>query len=127
LPPTRLSIVQATLSLLPQAEVLLEVCQKIIAPNMALLTADEELFDENPFEYVRKDIEGSDADTRRRVSVELVRGGGHVSIEEGSGWALLGRYRGVGARPAASLVFLPPVTSGGKACRGRAPLLLSTC
>ena len=57
-----------------QAEVLLEVCQKIIAPNMALLAADEELFEENPFEYVRKDIEGSDADTRRRVSVELVRG-----------------------------------------------------
>ena len=53
---------------------LTEVCQKIIAPNMALLTVDEELFDENPFDYVRKDIEGSDADTRRRVSVDLVRG-----------------------------------------------------
>ena len=53
--------------------VLQNVCEKIIAPNVQLLTQDEELFDDNPFEYVRRDVEGSDTDTRRRVSCELVR------------------------------------------------------
>ncbi len=57
-----------------QPVVLQEICQKIIAPNMQLLQADEELFDDTPFEYVKKDIEGSDSDTRRRVACELVRG-----------------------------------------------------
>ena len=32
-----------------------------------------ELFEDNPEEYVRRDIEGSDVDTRRRASCDLVR------------------------------------------------------
>ena len=40
---------------------------------MQLLTQDEELFDDNPFEFVRRDVEGSDADTRRRIACEFVR------------------------------------------------------
>ena len=53
-------------------EVLQNVAEKIIAPNVQLLTQDEELFEDNPFEYIRRDVEGSDTDTRRRVSRELV-------------------------------------------------------
>lgn len=34
------------------------VCEKIIAPNVHLLVQDEELFEDNPFEYIRRDIEG---------------------------------------------------------------------
>ena len=34
---------------------------------------DEELFEDNPFDYVRKDIEGSDQETRRRSAIDLVR------------------------------------------------------
>lgn len=60
-------------ALFANADVLQNVCEKIIAPNVQLLTHDEELFDDNPFEYVRRDVEGSDADTRRRVSCDLVR------------------------------------------------------
>ena len=52
--------------------VLQNVCEKIIAPNVQLLPADEENFDDNPFEYVRRDAEGSDADTRRRVSRDFI-------------------------------------------------------
>ena len=55
-------------------EVLNNVCQRIISPNVQLLQADEELFEENPFEYVRRDVEGSDSDTRRRGACDLVRG-----------------------------------------------------
>jgi exportin-2 (importin alpha re-exporter) len=42
-------------------------------PTSHRLPQDEELFDDNPFEYVRRDVEGSDTDTRRRVSCDLVR------------------------------------------------------
>ena len=34
---------------------------------------DEELFEDNPFDYIRKDMEGSDLETRRRCAMELVR------------------------------------------------------
>lgn len=35
--------------------------------------SDMELFEDNPEEYVRRDIEGSDVDTRRRASCDLVK------------------------------------------------------
>jgi hypothetical protein len=34
---------------------------------------DVELFEDNPTEYIRRDIEGSDLDTRRRAATELVK------------------------------------------------------
>ncbi|WAR24262.1 LOW QUALITY PROTEIN: XPO2-like protein, partial [Mya arenaria] len=36
-------------------------------------TSDEELFEDNPEEYIRRDIEGSDVDTRRRAACDLVQ------------------------------------------------------
>ncbi|UYV61444.1 CSE1L [Cordylochernes scorpioides] len=36
-------------------------------------TCDVELFEDNPEEYIRRDIEGSDVDTRRRAACDLVR------------------------------------------------------
>ena len=42
-------------------------------PNLRLLEADEEMFEDDPAEFIRRDIEGSDTDTRRRVCAELVR------------------------------------------------------
>ncbi|KAF9416074.1 hypothetical protein HW555_006486 [Spodoptera exigua] len=38
-----------------------------------LSKSDMELFEDNPEEYVRRDIEGSDVDTRRRAACDLVR------------------------------------------------------
>jgi exportin-2 (importin alpha re-exporter) len=35
--------------------------------------SDEELFEDNPEEYIRKDIEGSDIDTRRRACSDFLR------------------------------------------------------
>jgi hypothetical protein len=34
---------------------------------------DEECFEMNPIEYIRRDSEGSDSDTRRRTAADLVR------------------------------------------------------
>lgn len=39
---------------------------------MWVSASDEELFEDNPEEYTRRDIEGSDVDTRRRAACDLV-------------------------------------------------------
>ncbi|KAJ1617994.1 Exportin/Importin, Cse1-like protein, partial [Pavlovales sp. CCMP2436] len=59
-------------SLYAQGSALQDVCEHIVVPNMRLLEADEEMFEDDPAEYIRRDIEGSDADTRRRVCAELI-------------------------------------------------------
>ena len=46
----------------------------IVIPNIKFREEDEELFEDNPIEYIRCDIEGSDSDTRRRTACELVKG-----------------------------------------------------
>ena len=35
------------------------ICEKVIVPNMEFRDADEEEFEDNPEEYIRRDIEGS--------------------------------------------------------------------
>ncbi|KAL6077585.1 Exportin-2 [Balamuthia mandrillaris] len=50
------------------------ICEKIVIPNINFRDSDEELFEDNPLEYIRRDIEGSDSDTRRRSASELVKG-----------------------------------------------------
>lgn len=50
------------------------ICEKVIVPNMYFRETDEELFEDNPEEYVRRDLEGSDVGTRRYSSSNLVRG-----------------------------------------------------
>ena len=37
------------------------------------IASDEELFEDNPEEYIRRDIEGSDVDTRRKAACDLVK------------------------------------------------------
>jgi len=49
------------------------VCEQIVIPNLTFRDDDEELFDMNHVEYIRRDIEGSDGDTRRKGASELVR------------------------------------------------------
>lgn len=39
---------------------------------MEFRVSDQELFEDNPEEYTRRDIEGSDIDTRRRAACDLV-------------------------------------------------------
>lgn len=51
-----------------------EICGFIVIPNMKLRETDEEIFEDNPAEYIRRDAEGSDTDTRRRAALELVKG-----------------------------------------------------
>eukprot|EP00117_Sycon_ciliatum_P032906 scpid41873/ scgid25428/ Exportin-2; Cellular apoptosis susceptibility protein; Chromosome segregation 1-like protein; Importin-alpha re-exporter len=48
------------------------ICQNVVVPNMQFRDVDEEQFEDNPEEYIRRDIEGSDVDTRRRAACDLV-------------------------------------------------------
>uniref|UniRef100_A0A673L980 Exportin-2 n=1 Tax=Sinocyclocheilus rhinocerous TaxID=307959 RepID=A0A673L980_9TELE len=54
--------------------VLTSICEKVIVPNMEFRSADEEAFEDNAEEYIIRDLEGSDIDTRRRAACDLVRG-----------------------------------------------------
>lgn len=61
-------------SYLNNDEALQEITTKIILPNISLRESDEELFEDDPIEYIRRDLGGSDSDTRRRSAVDLLRG-----------------------------------------------------
>ena len=50
------------------------ICEKVIIPNIEMRECDTELFEDNPEEYIRRDLEGSDVDTRRRAACDLVKG-----------------------------------------------------
>lgn len=55
-------------------EILQQICQSIVIPNVMLRDEDEELFEMNYVEFIRRDMEGSDLDTRRRIACELLKG-----------------------------------------------------
>jgi exportin-2 (importin alpha re-exporter) len=42
-------------------------------PNIGFRSQDEELFEDNPEEWIRRDLEGSDQATRRRAACDLIR------------------------------------------------------
>lgn len=60
-------------SLFEDPNLLASICEKVVIPNMDFRVSDEELFEDNPEEYIRRDIEGSDVDTRRRSACDLVK------------------------------------------------------
>eukprot|EP00929_Paragymnodinium_shiwhaense_P111726 TRINITY_DN80014_c0_g1_i1.p1 TRINITY_DN80014_c0_g1~~TRINITY_DN80014_c0_g1_i1.p1 ORF type:complete len:959 (+),score=227.64 TRINITY_DN80014_c0_g1_i1:109-2985(+) len=59
--------------------VLSGICEKVVFPNILLRDSDVELFEDNPLEYIRRDIEGADQDTRRRSSMDLVKAMGKLN------------------------------------------------
>lgn len=50
-----------------------QICESIVLPALRPRADEEELFEENPLEYMRRDVEGSDSDTRRRAAADLVK------------------------------------------------------
>ncbi|CAF1018808.1 unnamed protein product [Rotaria sp. Silwood1] len=49
------------------------VCEQVILPNLFLRETDVEEFEDNPEEYIRKDIEKSDSATRRRAACDFLQ------------------------------------------------------
>ena len=54
--------------------VLGQVVDKVILPNLTLRDSDIEMFEDEPIEFIRRDLEGSDSDTRRRAATDFLRG-----------------------------------------------------
>ncbi|XP_068140757.1 exportin-2 [Drosophila tropicalis] len=60
-------------SIFENPEILARICDKVVIPNLDIRPSDEELFEDSPDEYIKRDIEGSDIDTRRRAACDLVK------------------------------------------------------
>jgi exportin-2 (importin alpha re-exporter) len=54
-------------------QVLTTIVQKVILPNVALRESDIEMFEDEPIEFIRRDLEGSDTDSRRRAATDFLR------------------------------------------------------
>lgn len=61
-------------TLFARDDILQQICQSIVIPNVMLRDEDEELFESNFIEFIRRDMEGSDLETRRRIACELLKG-----------------------------------------------------
>ncbi|KAH3660492.1 hypothetical protein OGAPHI_007078 [Ogataea philodendri] len=70
---TIIASLEAYNSALKSEGALKEISEKIILPNVLLRESDEELFEDDPIEYTRRDLEGSDSDTRRRAATDFLR------------------------------------------------------
>ncbi|CAD5230408.1 unnamed protein product [Bursaphelenchus xylophilus] len=53
--------------------VLEQICQAVVIKNLTLRQEDLEQFEDEPFDYLKRDIEGLDLETRRRGAVDFVR------------------------------------------------------
>ncbi|VUC21535.1 unnamed protein product [Clonostachys rosea] len=53
--------------------VLTQIVEKVILPNVALRESDVEMFEDEPIEFIRRDLEGSDTDSRRRSATDFLR------------------------------------------------------
>lgn len=53
--------------------VLGQVVEGVILPNVALRESDLEMFEDEPIEFIRRDLEGSDTDSRRRSATDFLK------------------------------------------------------
>ncbi|KAJ1954573.1 importin-alpha export receptor, partial [Linderina pennispora] len=60
--------------LFSSSESLKLICERIIIPNTVLPEDDEELFEDDPMQFIRRDVEGNEAGSRREAAGDLVRG-----------------------------------------------------
>lgn len=55
-------------------ETLNAFCENIILPNMTIREHEEEMFEDDPVEYIRRDLEPSmESDTRRQAASEFTQ------------------------------------------------------
>ena len=54
-------------------DTLTQVVEQAIIPNLSLRDSDMELFEDEPIEFIRRDLEGTDSDTRRRAATDFLR------------------------------------------------------
>ena len=54
-------------------EIMSQVIERVVLPNLSLRESDLELFEDEPIEFIRRDLEGSDSDTRRRAATDFLQ------------------------------------------------------
>lgn len=59
-------------SLFSDEATLCQIIESIVIPNLLLRDSDAELFEESPFEYISRDLENADSETRRRGAHDLI-------------------------------------------------------
>ncbi|KAL8771323.1 MAG: hypothetical protein Q9209_003228 [Squamulea sp. 1 TL-2023] len=50
-----------------------QVIERVVLPNLSLRDVDMEMFEDEPIEFIRRDLEGSDSDTRRRAATDFLQ------------------------------------------------------
>lgn len=50
-----------------------QIVERVIIPNVTLRESDMEIFEDEPIEFIRRDLEGSDSETRRRAATDFLR------------------------------------------------------
>lgn len=50
-----------------------QIIENVIVPNIALRDSDIETFEDEPIEFIRRDLEGSDSETRRRAASDFLK------------------------------------------------------
>jgi exportin-2 (importin alpha re-exporter) len=53
--------------------IMAQIVEKVILPNVSLRESDIEMFEDEPIEFIRRDLEGSDTDSRRRAATDFLR------------------------------------------------------
>ena len=53
--------------------ILKQIVEGVILPNLSLRDSDIEMFEDEPIEFIRRDLEGSDSETRRRAATDFLR------------------------------------------------------
>uniref|UniRef100_A0A183CBE9 Cse1 domain-containing protein n=1 Tax=Globodera pallida TaxID=36090 RepID=A0A183CBE9_GLOPA len=53
--------------------VLKAICENVVVKNLLLRSEDLEIYENEPFEFLKRDVEGSDLETRRRGAADFVR------------------------------------------------------
>mmetsp|Transcript_13898 Transcript_13898/g.41394 ORF Transcript_13898/g.41394 Transcript_13898/m.41394 type:complete len:969 (+) Transcript_13898:177-3083(+) len=59
-------------SLFAEEQILRQVIEAIVIPNMNLRNSDLELFEDCPLEYISQDLDNADSETRRRGACDLI-------------------------------------------------------
>lgn len=54
-------------------ETMSQVIERVVLPNLSLRDSDMEIFEDEPIEFIRRDLEGSDSDTRRRAATDFLQ------------------------------------------------------
>lgn len=70
---TSVSRIREQAQVFNDASVQTQIVEKVILPNVALRDSDIEMFEDEPIEFIRRDLEGSDSETRRRAATDFLR------------------------------------------------------